>query len=279
VFNRVLPTTQVQVQTAEETSGLHHWLSRLRSYFLWDPLIWLYTIILGSLSLLSSIFDRSGDVQHRFARLWSRMILGTIGAPVTVTGLDAIDTSRSHVYVVNHLSALDIPLLYLYLPFQFRILAKRELFRYPFMGWHLRRSGQIPVDLENPKKSIRSLNRAVEALKSGMPLVIFPEGGRSEDGQLQPFMGGAFFAAIKAQIDVVPMAISGTYETLKMNTWHIKPRPLRLTVGQPVVTAGLTIRDTEALTGRVRQIVCDLIEADCGAGVHVANQTTQEPRT
>src|SRR5215813_10241986 len=104
------PTTQVETQAGEGKVGLPDWLSRLRSYFIWDPLIWAYTIILGSLSLLSSIFDRSGRVQHRFAQAWSRMILGTIGAPVTVTGLDAIDTSRAHVYVVNHSSALDIPL-------------------------------------------------------------------------------------------------------------------------------------------------------------------------
>ena len=265
------------MQAAEETAGLRHWLSRLRSYFIWDPLIWLYTIVLGSLSLLSSIFDRSGRVQHRFARLWARMILGTVGSRVTVTGLDAIDTARAHVYVINHLSALDIPILYRYLPFQFRILAKHELFRYPFMGWHLRRSGQIPVDLESPKKSIRSLNRAVEALQSGMALVIFPEGGRSEDGHLQPFMGGAFFAAIKAGVDVVPVAITGTYEILKMNTWHIKPRPVFLTVGRPVATDGLTVRDTEALTARVRQIVSDLMEANAAVGDPASNQPKQEP--
>ena len=272
----MLPTTQVQLQSSEETAGLGHWLSRLRSYFIWDPLIWLYTVILGSLSLMSSLFDRSGRVQHSFARLWSKVILGTIGAPVTVSGLESIDTSCAHVYVVNHLSALDIPLLYMYLPFQFRILAKRELFRYPFMGWHLRRSGQIPVDLENPKKSIRSLNRAVEVLRNGMPLVIFPEGGRSEDGQLQPFMGGAFFSAIKAHVDIVPMAIIGTYEVLKMNTWHIKPRPVRLLVGHPVSTDGLTVRDTEILTAKVRQIIRDLIEANATAGTPTSNQPGQE---
>ncbi|HMF90278.1 MAG TPA: lysophospholipid acyltransferase family protein [Candidatus Angelobacter sp.] len=251
-------TVQVQVEPREESTGARFWLSRLRSYFIWDPLIWLYTIVLGSLSLLSSFFDRDGGIQHGFARFWSRMILGTIGVPVTVEGLEKIDTTKAHVYVVNHLSALDIPVLYLYLPFQFRILAKRELFRYPFMGWHLRRSGQIPVDLENPKKSIRSLHRAVDAIKSNMSLVIFPEGGRSEDGQLQPFMGGAFFAAIKAQSDVVPMAMIGTYEMLKMNTWHIKPRPVRLLVGEPIATTGLTVRDTEELTARAREAIARL---------------------
>lgn len=270
-------TIQAQIEPAQEAGGIRHTLSRLRSYFIWDPLVWLYTVILGGLSLISSVFDRGGRIQHGFARLWSRMILGTIGAKVTVEGLDRIDTSKAHVYVTNHLSALDIPLLYVYLPFQFRILAKRELFRYPFMGWHLRRSGQIPVDLENPKKSIRSLNRAVEAIKNGMPLVIFPEGGRSENGQLQPFMGGAFFAAIRAGVDVVPMAIIGTYETLKMNTWHIKPRPLRLLVGEPIATDGLAVRGTEALTDKARETVARLYYANTPLpDLHRQNLKNQE---
>src|SRR5437660_7333733 len=116
------------------------------------------------------------------------MILGTIGAKVQVEGLDKIDTSKPQVYVVNHLSALDIPVLYVHLPFQFRILAKKELFRYPFMGWHLRRSGQIPVVLENPKASVRSLNLAVAALKQDNSLMSFPENGRSPNGQQHPLM-------------------------------------------------------------------------------------------
>ncbi len=251
-------TIQVQVKPAEETAGFRHWLSRLRSYFIWDPLVWLYTIVLGCLSLVSSLFDRSGRIQHGFARLWSKIILGTIGARVTVEGMEKIDTSKPHVYVVNHLSALDVPVLYAHLPFQFRIMAKRELFRYPFMGWHLRRSGQIPVDLGNPKKSIRSLTRAVEALKNNMSLMIFPEGGRSPEGQLQPFMGGAFFAAIKAQVDVVPMALIGTYEMLKMNTWHIKPRPLRLLVGESIPTVALSVRDTDKLTAKAHDVIAGL---------------------
>jgi 1-acyl-sn-glycerol-3-phosphate acyltransferase len=186
------------------------------------------------------------------------MILGTIGTRITIEGLEKIDTSRAHVYVVNHLSALDIPVLYLALPFQFRILAKRELFRYPFMGWHLKRSGQIPVVLDNAKASIRSLQLAVTAVKNNMSLVVFPEGGRSEDGQLQAFMGGAFFAAIRAQTDVVPMALVGTYETLKMNSFHIKPRPVRLLVAHPISTAGLTTRDTEKLAESARTVIGDL---------------------
>lgn len=251
-------TTETAIKPQEVTGGLRHFGSRLRSYFLFDPLIWIYTIILGFISLLCSFFDSDGHIQHGFARLWSKIILGTIGVHVQVEGLDKIDTSKPQVYVVNHLSALDIPVLYLHLPFQFRILAKKELFRYPFMGWHLRRSGQIPVVLENPKASVRSLNLAVAAIKHGNSLVIFPEGGRSPDGQLHAFMGGAFYAAVKAQVDVVPIALVGTYEILKMNTWHIKPGPVHMLVGQPIHTLGLSTRDIAKITEQGQKAISEL---------------------
>jgi 1-acyl-sn-glycerol-3-phosphate acyltransferase len=250
--------TQIGMDSAARQGGVGNLFSQVRSYFFFDPLIWLYTIVLGTVSLLVSLFDPAGVKQHNVARLWAKMILRTIGADVQVVGLDKIDTTRSHVYVVNHLSALDIPVLYCSLPFQFRILAKKELFRYPFLGWHLRRSGQIAVVLENPKASIRSLHQAVTAVRNNMSLLVFPEGGRAEDGQLQPFMGGAFFAAIKAQTDVVPMALVGTFEMLRMNSYHIKPGTARLLVGDPLPTAGMTTRDTEALSARARAVIGDL---------------------
>jgi 1-acyl-sn-glycerol-3-phosphate acyltransferase len=254
----VAESTQVRIDSSQELRGARLWFSRLRSFLFWDPLIWLYTIVLGALSLVCSLFDKSGRMQHGFAWLWSRTILGTIGAAPRVEGMEKIDTAKAQVYIVNHLSALDIPVLYAYLPFQFRILAKRELFHYPFLGWHLRRSGQIPVVLENPRASVRSLNQAVAALKQGKSLVIFPEGGRSPDGQLHSFMGGAFYAAIKAHVDVVPMALVGTYEMLKMNTWHIKPGPLHLIVGEPISTTGMTARDLEKLTRLAQDVIAGL---------------------
>lgn len=242
---------------------MRHTFSRLRSYLIYDPLIWSYTIVLGALSLITSLFDRGGRIQHGFAHLWSRMILSTIGVPVSVEGLEKINTGKAHVYVVNHLSALDIPVLYASLPFQFRILAKRELFRYPFMGWHLKLSGQIPVVLENPRASIRSLNLAVAAIKKNMPLVIFPEGGRSQDGQLQLFMGGAFYAAIKAQTEVVPVALIGTFEILRMNSYHIMPRPVRLLIADPIPTAGLTARDLQTITQQAHDAIASLYYSHC----------------
>ena len=233
-------------------------MSWLRSIFLFDPLIYLYTIVLGMMSLVSSLWDREGRTQHRFARAWSWLILHTIGSPAKVHGLDKIDLSRPHVFAANHSSALDIPVLYTSLPRQFRIVAKEELFKYPFMGWHLRRSGQVPIAPGNKLSSMRSLLRAVPGLQGGMPLVVFPEGERSPNGQILPFMTGACYIAIKAEVDIVPMAIVGTYEVLPMNSYHIRPGKIELLVGEPIPTAGCALHDAEKLTARLQAAVEDL---------------------
>jgi len=228
------------------------WLSRLRSYLFFDPLIWLYTLVMGIAALPGGLFDRSGRRLHWFSSTWSWLIMKPIFSPVKVTGLDKIDTSKPHVYAANHASALDIPVLYVNLPFQFRIAFKKELLSYPVVGWQLRRSGQICIDQQNPSHSISSIRAALKGLKDGMPLVIFPEGGRTRDGEIKPFLPGAFFLAIKAQADVVPVALVGTYELLPMDTYHIKCRPLEMRVGEPISTTGMTVRDMEALSAKVQ---------------------------
>ena len=234
------------------------WLSRLRSYVIIDPLIWLYTLVLGLLALPGGLFDRSGRRLHWFSYVWSWLIMKTIFSPVTVTGLDKIDTSKPHVYAANHASALDIPVVYVNLPFQFRIAFKKELLSYPVVGWQLKRSGQVCIDQQNPSHSISSIRAALKGLKAGLPLVIFPEGGRTPDGKIKPFLPGAFFLAIKAQVDIVPVALVGTYELLPMDTYHIKCRPLEMRVGQPISTTGLTVRDLEALSAKVQKALEDL---------------------
>ncbi len=233
-------------------------LSRLRSYFIFDPLIWIYTVVLGIISIPVSLFGEKGRILHGFARFWSELIMKTISSPVTVTGLEKLEASGPYVYAVNHASAVDIPVLYVYLPFQFRIVFKKELLSYPIVGWHLKRSGQICIDQQNPAGSIGSIRAALKSLKGGMPLVIFPEGGRTPDGQVKPFLPGAFFLAIKARVDVVPVALVGTYELLPMNTYHVKCRPLEMRIGEPISTAEYKMRDMEALSAKVQKAVEDL---------------------
>ena len=246
-------------QSPHAIPGLKHgWLSAVRSYLILDPLIWLYTLVMGILALPGGVFDRTGRRLHWFSYAWSWLIMKTIFSPVTVTGLDKIDTSKPHVYAANHASALDIPVLYVNLPFQFRIAFKKELLSYPVVGWQLKRSGQVCIDQQNPSHSISSIRAALKGLKEGLPLVIFPEGGRTPDGEIKPFLQGAFFLAIKAQVDIVPVALVGTFELLPMNTYHIKCRPLEMRVGEPISTAGMTMRDLEAVSNKVKAALDDL---------------------
>lgn len=261
------------------STGKHGWLSLLRSYFIFDPLIWLYTVVLGVVSIPVSLFGEKSRILHGFASFWSWLIMKTILSPVKVTGLEKIDTSKPHVYAVTHASALDIPVLYVYLPFQFRILFKKELLSYPIIGWHLRRSGQVCIDQQKPTQSIAHIRSAVKSLQGGMPLVIFPEGGRTPDGEIKPFMPGAFYLAIKAQADIVPIALIGTYELLPMNTYHIKSRPLEMRVGEPIPTAGYSLREMEKLSAKVHQAMESLYyrgDTDIGpdAPVHAGERSS-----
>jgi len=248
----VAPLGQQSDRGPEPPERKYGLLSRLRSYFFFDLLIWFYTIALGAASIPFGFFDTDGSILHAFARAWAKLVMKTIFSPFRVVGMEQIDTSKPAVYAVNHASALDIPALYAFLPFQFRIVHKKELLSYPIVGWHLKRSGQVCVDQQNPARSIGQIKSALRTLKRGMPLVIFPEGGRTPDGRIQPFLSGAFFLAIKAQVDVVPIALRGMHELLPMNTYHIKPRPLEMRVGEPIRTAGLTLQDMEDLAAKVK---------------------------
>jgi 1-acyl-sn-glycerol-3-phosphate acyltransferase len=251
--------TDSLLQVSHPTSATR-FFDALRSFLFFDPLIYLYTMVMGSLSLLSSFVDRGGRIQHWFARSWSWLILKTIFSPVKVVGIENLPDGAA-VYAANHQSAMDIPLLYVYLHRQFRIVAKVELFRYPFMGWHLTRSGQIPIDEKNVRANLRSLQRGVETLKHGIPLVVFPEGGRTPDGEIKSFMSGAFYMALKAGVPVVPMAIVGTMEVLKMNHFVIHPGPLQLVIGDPIPTEGFAKHEMDALSAKVKAAIEDMYYA------------------
>jgi 1-acyl-sn-glycerol-3-phosphate acyltransferase len=250
--------TWAETSPAVRPEKRYGWGSRLRAYFIIDPLIWAYTIVLGSTSLVCSLFDQGGRIQHNLARAWSWLIMKTILSPVTVTGNAAAvagASAKPRVFAVTHASALDIPILYVYLPFQFRIIFKSELLSYPFIGWHLKRSGQICINQQNPTASIGAIKSALKSLRSGMPLVIFPEGGRTRDGNIQPFLPGAFFLAIKSQAEIVPIALVDTFDLLPMNTYHIRCQPLEMRVGEMIPTAGLTLADTDAVSARVKAAI------------------------
>jgi 1-acyl-sn-glycerol-3-phosphate acyltransferase len=156
---------------------------------------------------------------------------------------------------------MDTPAIFSALPFQFRIVARHNLWSIPFIGWHLSRSGQIPVNVGNPRASIASLSGGVKTLKSGMPLFIFPEGGRTATGHLKPFLNGPAFMAIRARVPIVPMALIGTHELLPQHTKTFFPVPVTLAVGQPIPTEGFSAQDVDSLTAALASRIADLYYA------------------
>jgi 1-acyl-sn-glycerol-3-phosphate acyltransferase len=229
-------------------------LLRWVSYLIFIPLMAFVTVTCGTLSLICSLWDRSGHQQHAIAQFWAKLMLGIALSPVELVNPRNL-LSGGAVFACNHLSYMDTPALFGTLPFQFRILANHYLFRYPFVGWHLTRSGQVPIDQSSLRSQVAGLMRGVATLKSGMPILIFPDGSRSSDGHVRQFMAGAAFMAIKAQVPLVPLALIGTFELLPMHTYHLAPRPLMLVACKPISTAGMTTRDADALTACALDVI------------------------
>jgi len=232
--------------------------ARLWSNLVQAPLFLVCTAAFGSASLLASVFEKDGRWQHRIAQAWASASVWCSGSTVTVIGAENLLKHPVAVYCSNHLSYMDTPVIFSSLPFQFRIVARSDLWSMPFIGWHLNRSGQIPVNVDNPRASIASLSGGVKTLRENMPLFIFPEGGRTGDGHPGAFMNGPAFMAIRARVPLVPMALIGTHELLPVHAREFFPVPILLAVGEPIDTSGYTLRDMEELTSRLRSVISEL---------------------
>lgn len=241
------------------------WFYRWRTNLIQTPALSIVTGICGSIALLASLVDRSGRTQHRVAQVWARLCVWMSGSRIMVRGAERLTRHPVAVYAANHTSYMDTPVVFASLPFQFRILAKKELWPIAFIGWYLNRSGQIPIDVANPHASLSSLSVGIKALRAGMPLFVFPEGGRTLTGELQPFLSGSAYLAIRAQVPLVPIALEGVYDLLPMHTHHFYPGELTLHVGEPIETKGMTVRQAEELTTRLRTAIAAMLETE-GAG-------------
>jgi 1-acyl-sn-glycerol-3-phosphate acyltransferase len=238
-------------------------MSLVRSLAFSTPLIVVCTIVMGTLSLIASFFDRTGNSQHQLARVWARMLLGVSFIRVRVEGLEKLDPRGAYVFVSNHGSFMDIPALLASLPQQFRFFAKKGLFRIPFLGTHLRRAGHLPVDRSSPRASLKTMLEAARIISGrGVSVLNFPEGGRSAVG-LREFKEGPAFIAIKAGVPVVPVAIVGMRELLPMGAAHIRSGKVLLRVGDPIATIGMASSDRLELTGRLYREVSRLLEEGC----------------
>jgi 1-acyl-sn-glycerol-3-phosphate acyltransferase len=227
-----------------------HWW---RTVFYLIPAVTLYTIALGTASVVSSLVDRTGHFGHRCARAWSWLILKTTGVRVTVSGLEALDPTRSYVFAANHQSIYDIPIVFAALPYQLRIVAKDSLGRIPFLGWHLQRTGHLLLDRSKPGASVvKKMARLVGERHS---LIVFPEGTRSVDGTVARFKGGSFLLALEAGVPIVPISIAGSRHVMKKGQLMVCPAEVAVIVHPPIETAAVArdaVRDlSKAVQARV----------------------------
>jgi 1-acyl-sn-glycerol-3-phosphate acyltransferase len=238
----------------------YHWW---RTVFFLIPAISVYTIVLGAASIASSLVDRRGHFAHRCARLWSRLILKTTGVRVTVDGLERIRPGTTYIFVSNHQSIYDIPVIFASLDYQLRIIAKASLARFPVLGWHLKRGGHLFVDRKHPDRG-RILARWRALVADGLSLIIFPEGTRSWDGQVSRFKAGSLLLAIEAGLPVVPLAVINTRAVMPKGRLRTEPANVRLVIHDPIPAPAIstpTARDAKALADIARRVVAATVQA------------------
>jgi len=218
------------------------------------------TLVAGILVIVLSFFVRSGNPLHKIARLWGKSILFVSRVEMSVKGLSNIDPSAPYIYMPNHQSNFDIPVLLGHLAVQFRWLAKVELFKIPIFGHAMRKAGYISIDRNNRESAIKSLNAAANKIKSGVSVLIFPEGTRSRDGKIQPFKKGGFVMAIESGVPIVPVVITGTRSLMTKGKFRVNAGHVRMVIHKPIDTSAYTRETKEALMESVRRVICDSFE-------------------
>jgi 1-acyl-sn-glycerol-3-phosphate acyltransferase len=235
-------------------------VSFLRAYVITAPLIVLATIGYGLVSLAISLFESSGRRQIGVARAWARCLLWGSGVKVKVKGLEKIAPGGSYVFVSNHLSYMDTPVVLANIPVQFRFLAKSGLFQIPLLGTHLARAGHIPVPRDDARAAVKTMTTAAQAIRErGISLLIFPEGGRSQTGELADFKEGAAYIAIRAGVPLVPVALKGTREILPFGSAHVRSGSVTMRIGDPVSTEQMQVRDRVRLSAELHDRIATLL--------------------
>ena len=229
---------------------------------------------MATVSLLLWPFDRTGAMQHWCARWWCRLIAWSIFARIRVYGTENVSADQNYVYMANHSSLIDTPAMFAYLPHQFRIMAKKELFYVPFMGWHLWSAGNFPIDRSDPRKTAKSLRKVIDGIRAGKSLAVFPEGTRTPDGRLQEFKHGAFKIAMRAGVSIVPVSIRGTFKLLPKTTLAPRPGRVDVIIGKPIDTREYSEKNLNELISRTRAAIQanlepEPVETKASAGVRV----------
>ncbi len=224
----------------------------IRTIFVWSCIV-IATLVLGFFVLITYPFDRKGRVGHRFARLWGKAALLANRVKVRMEGMEHLKGKGPYIFMSNHQGSYDIFALLGYLPFQFKWLAKKELFSIPFFGWTMAAAGYISIDREGTRETVKAMNEAAQKIKDGMSVVIFPEGSRSPDGLLQPFKKGGFTLAVKSKVPIVPIAITGSRDIMPKDKLTATSGEIRIRMGNPIETENYSLKDRESLMEKVSE--------------------------
>lgn len=228
----------------------------IRTLFIYSSVV-VVTFVFGIAAISVSFFSRKGNAAHKVARVWAKSIIWFSGIQVSVTGLDNLDPECSYIYMCNHQSNFDIPVLLAFLPVEFRWLAKAELFKIPVFGQGMRGAGYISIDRSNQESAFESISEAARRMKGGVSVMIFPEGTRSRDGKIKSFKKGGFVLAVDSGIPIVPVIIKGTYAIMTKGRLLINPGPVELDIQKPIETSGYTRESKEALMEQVKTVMCE----------------------
>ena len=214
------------------------------------------TMVLSLVTVLCGLFDAQGKRVYRINRFWTWLIVKFSGITLTVEGLNRLDRQRQYIFVVNHQSNFDIPVLVQALPqFQLRWIAKKELLWIPFFGWAIWAAKHITVNRADSLDALKSLKVAKQRIAAGISVVVFPEGTRSTDGKLLPFKRGGFLLALKSKTPIVPVTINGTGKLLARGEWRVQPGTITVTIGAPIAAVDFRPGGLRGVSAQVQEII------------------------
>jgi 1-acyl-sn-glycerol-3-phosphate acyltransferase len=199
-------------------------------------------------------------------RLWARLVLWGAGVELRAEGTETIDRGKRYILIANHHSYFDIPCIFAAIPQPIRFMAKKSLFSIPIFGWAIGRAGFIPIDRKNRRTAVKSFDLAVERIRKGNTIVIFPEEGRSRELAMRPFQRGAFLLAIRSELPILPLAIDGTYAVLRVGAKRVTPGVVTIRVGTPIETAGVSVRAKDTLLEQSRRQIEGMLARGDDAG-------------
>ena len=221
--------------------------------------VFFYVFTAGAVTVIHAWWTGRVLRLYRGAAWCVRVALWMAGIRLEVRGTENLPAEGPRIYMANHQSNVDPPILFVVLPERIAMMGKIQLFSIPVLGAALRLGDFVPVHREVKEEARASVEEALKRFKRGVSLLVYPEGTRSYDGRLLPFKRGVFVLAIRAGVPIVPVTVDGATNVMAKRRWELYPGVVRITIHSPVETLGLTEEDRHRLAEEVRTIVASAL--------------------